>query len=178
MPDPELVERVDALGVVGFEEVAYRHMGAGYPPLSGEGARIAGGRWNPPDSFPVLYMGLDLPTIVAEFYRSAERHGRPPENLLPRRLYRYEVRLSAVLDLREESALRAVELDDADLRGDDPRACQAVGEAAHYLGLEGILAPSAVGSGDILAAFYSKLRGGSVIRDVASELWTSLPRRA
>lgn len=175
MPDPELVERVDSLGVVEFEEVAFRHMGPGYPPLSGEGARIAGGRWNPPNSFPVLYMGLDLETIVAEFYRAAQRHGRPPEDFLPRKLCRYDVRLSAALDLREQPVLSAVELTDADLRGNDLRACQAIGEAAHYLGLEGILAPSAVGPGVILATFYSKLRGGSFVRDVAEELWTSPP---
>jgi len=176
MPDPELVERVDALGSTSFEGHAYRHMGPGYPPLSGEGARISGGRWNPPGSFPALYMGLDVPTVMAEFYRAAQRHLRPPQDLLPRRLYQYEIHLAAVLDLRPPMSRDAAGVSDRDLRGDDLRRCQAVGEAAHYLGLEGLLAPSAVGQGDVLVVFYSRLRAGSSVEVVGDELWSSLPR--
>ena len=36
---------------------AFRHMATGWDdPLSGEGARIHGDRFNPPDKFPVLYL--------------------------------------------------------------------------------------------------------------------------
>lgn len=175
MPDPELVERIDSLGSVEFSGDAYRHLGPGYQPLSGEGARNRGGRWNPPESFPVLYMALDIPTITAEFYRAAERQGMRSEDLLPRKVYRYEVRLVALLDLRRKSALETVGLTEALVRGDDLRPCQVIGESAHYLGLEGLLAPSAVGPGPVLAVFYSKLRAGSFVRDVAEETWTSLP---
>jgi len=50
-----------------------------------------------------------------------------------------------------------------------------VGEAAHYLGLEGLLAPSAVGQ-DVLVVFSSRLRAGSSVEVVGDELWSSLPR--
>ncbi|MHB8513142.1 MAG: RES family NAD+ phosphorylase [Actinomycetota bacterium] len=175
MPDLELVERVDSLGSVAFAGDAFRHLGPGYPPLSGEGARVLGGRWNPPDSFPVLYMGLDIATITAEFYRSATRNGMPPEAMLPRKVLRYEIQLSAVLDLRLERARDAIGLTNADTAGDDLGPCQSIGEAAHYLGLEGILAPSAAGLGSVLAVFYAKLRAASFIRDHEYDTWTSLP---
>src|SRR6266511_1404509 len=178
MPDPEVVERVDALGVSSFVGEGYRHMGPGYPPLSGEGARVRGGRWNPPNSFPTLYLALDLETLGAEFHRAAEREGLQPEALLPRRVYRYEIRLAAVLDLRDARALDAAGLTDADIESDDLRACQAVGEAGHYLGSEGILAPSAVGPGDVLAIFYSRLRAGSSVTHFELKTWTSLPARS
>jgi RES domain-containing protein len=121
---------------------------------------------------------LDVPTVVAEFYRGAERHGQPPENLIPRRVYRYEISLAAALDLRESVALATVGLTEGDIQGDDLSACQAVGEAAHYLAMEGIVAPSAAGPGEIVAVFYSRLRMGSAMRDVDFVEWTSLPSRS
>jgi RES domain-containing protein len=175
MPEPELVERIDELGSLGFTGETYRHIGPQYPPLSAEGSRVSGARWNPPESFPVLYMGLDVPTVIAEFYRLVARQDRQPDDLLPRRLYRYEVHLSSVLDLRQGSARNALGLSDADLSSNDLRACQAAGEAAHYLGLEGILAPSAVGPGHVLAVFYGNLKAGSYVHDLDYETWTAVP---
>ena len=61
MPDRTLIERLDALSRVPFEGEAFRHMGPGYGPLDAEGARIHGGRWNPPNSFPV-YPGTSTAT--------------------------------------------------------------------------------------------------------------------
>lgn len=177
MPSPDLVARIEALGSIGFEGEAYRHLGPSYAPLSGQGARIQGGRWNPPDSFPTLYLALDEPTVVAEFYRAAQRQNRPPEDLAPRKLYRYEVRLDSVLDLRSPRALERLDVSEAALRGNDLTRTQAVGKAAHDAGLEGLLAPSAVGPGPILVVFLDRVRAGSFLRHVAESTWDVPPPR-
>ena len=174
MASAELVARIDALGVTAVETVAFRHTSVGTNPRSGTGARIHGGRWNPPSSFATLYLALDADTVAAEFRRAAQRHGLAPEQFLPRELHRFDVRLSAALDLRGARARKAIELSDAALEADDPRRCQEVGEAAHDLGLEAVLAPSSTGPGDVLAVFLEQLRPGAVLDVAATEVWEHL----
>lgn len=173
--DPDLIRLVDDLPRTSFHGTVYRHLGPGHSPTSGEGARIRGGRWNPPDSFPVLYMALSRDAVVAEFYRHAERQGMPPENLLPRRFQEYEVQLSRLLDLREEHVQADLGLTDALIPSDDPSTCQSVGDAAHYAGFEAILAPSATRTGEVLVVFTDTLVAGSLIEVGKSSLWRTLP---
>ncbi len=175
MVDPQLLARVDALDPLALSTQAFRHVAHDRHPLSGTGARLHGGRWNPPDSFATLYLALERPTTVSEFYRLAARQGRAPEDFLPRRMYRYEVSLGAVLDLRDPTARASVELGEAELRSNDAAKCRQIGEAAHYLGLEGILAPSAAGEGTVLAVFFDRLHADSQIRDIDHEPWTAPP---
>jgi RES domain-containing protein len=177
VPSQELVARIDALGATALETVAFRHVSIGTNPRSGTGARINGGRWNPPHSFATLYLGLDVETVVDEFHRLAARQGLTPGDFLPRDLHRFEVRLGAVLDLRTEDAQRTVDLTEVELRSDDPRRCQEVGEAAHSVGLESVVAPSAAGPGTVLAVFLEQLRPGSRLEAVSSERWDEPPRR-
>lgn len=176
MVDHHLLARVDALDPIGLSKQAFRHVAHDRHPLSGSGARLHGGRWNPPDSFSTLYLALERETTVNEFYRLATRQGRAPEDFLPRRMYRYEVALSAVLDLRDPAARASLNLSDPELRANDASKCRQIGESVHYLGLEGILAPSAAGEGTILAVFFDRLHADSQIRDVDHEPWTAPPR--
>lgn len=171
----DIYQAVDSLGSVSHSSRAYRHISPRWTCTSGAGARQAGGRWNPPDSFPVIYTALSERTIVAEFYRFAERSNLPPAILLPRRLCVLQVDLRAVLDLRSADALAAVGLTVAYLEGDDWDLCREVGDAAHKLELEGLLAPSATGAGDILAIFELHLRPQSAVTEVEHRLWTELP---
>lgn len=48
----------------------------------------------------------------------------------------------------------------ADIDDDDWTACQAVGQAAHFLNFGGVLAPSASGAGLVLAAFENRVGPG------------------
>lgn len=173
--DPDLLRRIDELPRVLFRGTAYRHLGLRHSPMAGEGARIRGGRWNPPDSFPVLYMALSQDTVVAEFYRHAERQGMPPENMLPRRFQEYQVELGLLLDLRDKQVRPDLGLTDAVIQSDDPSTCQSVGDAAHYAGFEGIVAPSATGTGEVLAVFTDTLVAGSSIEVGDAEVWLALP---
>jgi RES domain-containing protein len=175
MPDGRLVELVDRLPRSSYAGRVYRHQGPGHPPLNAEGARIHGGRWNPKESFPVLYLAPEEKTVIAEFYRLAERQGMEPASLLPRRLYRYNVRLGAVLDLTDDLAREAVRLDSSDLAADDPSKCQAVGDAAHYAGFEAVRAASAAGPGTVLAVFMDQLKPESFVEPIDFIEWDMLP---
>ena len=114
-------------------------------------------------------------TVVREFFRLAHRMGLAPEDFLPRRFYRYSFELRGLLDLREAEARAAVGLTEANIASDDLGPCQAVGEAAHYLGREGVIAPSATGAGTVLAVFFDRLTAGSSVHDLDYETWESPP---
>lgn len=110
-----------------------------------------------------MYLGIDEPVVIGEFRRLVDRQARTVADFLPRTLYRYELDVRNLLDLRSEAALESVGLALADTRADDLAACQRVGEAAHHGGREGVLAPSATGIGDVLALFIDRLEAGSSV---------------
>lgn len=66
---PDLVDRISTAPRRASSGHGYRQQSPGYDPLSGEGARIQGGRVNPPDSFPVLYLCSTAWCAAAEFIR-------------------------------------------------------------------------------------------------------------
>jgi RES domain-containing protein len=178
MPDGRLLAAIDALEPLALATEAFRHVAHDRHPLSGAGARLHGGRWNPPESFSTLYLALARDTTIAEFNRLAARQGRSPEDFLPRRMYRYEVVLSAVVDLRDPSSRARLDLDEAALRSNDAAHCRKVGATVHRLGLEGILAPSATGQGVVLVVFIDCLHADSHVRDLDYEVWTAPPPRS
>jgi RES domain-containing protein len=167
-----LVARVDRLDRLPFQGPAYRHIEQTRDPLSGAGARTAGGRWNPPESFSVLYLGLATAVVTAEFQRMANRQRREMTDFLPRRLYTYDVRLAAVLEVTDAAMREELGLTDEALAADELSACQEVGSAAHYAGFEGVLAPSATSQGTVLAVFMDNLQGESAVEVVGNRLWT------
>jgi len=171
VPSPKLVASVDRLPATDFAARAFRHQAALYDPLSGRGARINGGRWNPPNSFSVLYLALDEATVALEFHRHAARQGRSVSDFLPRTLYAYDLTLQNILDLRDEEARRAVSVTMTQIASDDLGPCQHIGEAAQHVGREGILAPSATGSGSVLAVFLDSISAGSSIDSHALGSW-------
>jgi RES domain-containing protein len=173
--DRQLLARIDAIEPTPFAGHAFRHLAHDHHPLSGIGARIHGGRWNPPDGFSTLYLALERETTVREFYRLAQRQGRDPEDFLPRRLYRYDIALAALLDLRTSATRATLQLNDSELRSNDATRCQQIGESAHHLGLEGILAPPVTGEGIVLAVFFDHLHADSQVRDLDHEPWIAPP---
>jgi RES domain-containing protein len=173
--DRHLLAGVDTLGSVPLSTVAFRHVAVGRHPLSGAGARLHGGRWNPPGSFSTLYLALEIETTIAELYRLASRQGLIPDDFLPRHMYRYEVSLAAVLDLREQAARAALDLSEPELSSPDATRCRSIGEAANQLGYEGVLAPSATGTGTVLAVFSDRLHADSTVREIDYQVWSAPP---
>lgn len=175
MASPRLVDALDRIDPLPYRGEAYRHLAPRWHPLSGAGARIQGGRWNPPESFATLYLALERGVAAAEFRRMAARVGRPPEDFVPRRLYRYRLDLRAVVDLTGQRAQLPEPLAGIDFAAADPRATQEVGEAAALLGREAIWAPSAAGTGAVFAIFIDRLLPDSIVEPLDFETWESSP---
>jgi len=92
--------------------------------------------------------------------------GLSASDFLPRAFYRIEVIGLAVLDLRSGESLTRAGLSERALALADWTDCQAVAEAAHLLGAQGIVAPSATGIGLVVAAFDDRLESRLVVRDL------------
>lgn len=168
--DPRAVGRMAG---VALTVTAYRNQAAGWDPRSGEGARRRGGRFNPPHSFPVLYLCITRPCVVAELTRQAQRQGLTVADLLPRELWQLNAELTKVLDLTDPSTLRALDISTDDLIRDDHRFTQELGEAAHQHGFNGIRTPSATGVDHVLAILPENLSGVVVVAELI-EVWTAI----
>jgi len=159
--DPDRISRlhtaIDELGAAPFSLVAFRHTGPGRDPLSGAGARLFGGRWNPRDGVATVYLSEPVEACIAEFLRMAEGQGRGAESFLPRELHTIELSAVELVDLTTEDALAAVGLTEIDLRGSAWEPCQTVGAAVEVLGYTGLYAPSATRLGYVIALFETRI---------------------
>lgn len=151
--------RLAATRGVEIALVGYRNQASGFDPRSGEGARRAGGRYNPPHSFPVLYLCTTRPCVVAELTRQARRQGIDVADLLPRELWTVTSSLTNVLDLTNPAVLTALELEPTTLAGDDMRVTREIGEAAYEHRFQAIRSASATGVDDVIAVFTECLSG-------------------
>jgi RES domain-containing protein len=154
--DPRALGRLTG---TALSAVAYRNQAKGFDPRSGDGARRLGGRFNPPHSFPVLYLCLTLPCMAAELTRQAERQGLDVDALLPRELFEISVDLGKVLDLTDVSTLDALGIAPRDLVWADHRLTQEIGEATHEHAFQAIRSPSATGVDNVLAILPENLPG-------------------
>jgi hypothetical protein len=154
-------------------------------PLDGRHAAQRGGRWNPPESFPVVYLCESVEVARANVYRLLEAQPYGPEDLRPEAapvLVRTRVPgdryLNAVTDagLRDLGLPKTYPLDGR--RRPVPRSrCQPIGLRAWEAGLPGIAARSARATGEELAYFgRRKLRRGAV-RRFEEWFWNSAPLR-
>lgn len=164
---------VVALSAASYEGAGYRQQAPEFDPLSGEGARRKGGRFNPPDSFSVLYLCSTRACAVAEFYRAGNRLAIGPEGLLPRHLYRYDIRLDRIVDLTRTESLGQLGIPQSDLVGENHSATRDLGKMAYSLGIQAIRSPSATGRDDVIALFIENI-GSGVINPEWAEVWAIL----
>ena len=155
-------DRVAAASLAPFTGQAWRQLGPRHSPLSGEGARLHGGRFNPPESFPVLYLCRSRSCADGELKRMGERQSIGLAGLLPRRLYRYEVSLFRVLDLTDEVTRRALDIERDVLVRSSWSECQDLGTIAHSLGIQAINSPSATEIGEVLAVLRENVEEGNL----------------
>ena len=150
----DLVEAIDAVGKTRWSGKTFRYTNARREPLSGEGARRFGGRYNPRELFPTVYLAQPVEACMRELERAAENQHLSVERLLsvPQVLHTIGVSEIEVLDLTVPATQALLGLEEADLTGDHA-PCQEVGHAAWFLEFHGVLAPSAVGEGVTLALF-------------------------
>ncbi len=152
-----------------FAGEGWRHLSPRYEPLSGEGARLNGGRFNPPGSSPVLYLCRTRACVVAELRHLGDQQAIGLEGLLPRVVYRYEIELTRVLDLTIDAVRKATGLGSEILTGPDWTACQELGAIAHTLGTQAILSPSATGVDHVLAIFVQHIGLGTLTPTLVEE---------
>jgi len=169
----DLVDRISTAPRRVYSGHGYRQQSPRYDPLSGEGARIQGGRFNPPDSFPVLYVCSTAGCSAAEFMRAANRHPLGPTAFLPRSLYRYDVSLTAVLDLTHAATLAHLDTTLELLVDEDRALTHQIGEVAHQFGYQAVLNASATGVDDVLAVFIENLRSG-ILTPTLDSTWETL----
>jgi RES domain-containing protein len=167
-------ERIATAPHAPYVGEAYRHIAPQWnDPLSGEGARINGGRFNPPDSFPVLYLCSTRSCAVAELRLRGTRLVFGVEGLLPRDLYHYDVTLDRVLDLTSTVTLNHLEVTTDQVVGADLTTPRRIGEAAYATGSQAVLAPSATGVDKVLAFFPELLGSGRLVPELL-ERWESV----
>ena len=144
-------------------------------PLDGRGAATRGGRWNPPESFPVVYLCRSVAVARANVYRLLAGHPYGPEDLRPGAgpvLVATRAPEARYMNAVTDAGLAAVGLSRSyprDGRGRivPHRRCQPIGERAHERGLPGVAArsaaPNAPPGGEELAYFGPRrLRRGAV----------------
>lgn len=174
--DRNLAVAVASCGSVDVSGIFERHVSPSVRPLTGSSS---GGRWGAPGAYSVLYLGRPTESVVVEAHRHLvdDIEGMTGEMVGPRRLLTVEVALTTVLDLRVEGNRAAVGLSSEDLMspvGEHAR-CQRIGQAAHQLGLHGIIAPAATGLGETLAVFELHLPPEEQPALLTEEEWLHLP---
>ena len=149
----ELRERLSELPRSRRKLRAWRAVRPAYDLLSTRGARLHGGRWNPP-GLAVLYAGLEPSVARAERIRTMERQGLPESAAYPLRLGLIGLE-AEVIDLSASGALSALELDEPISILTPVADTRAVGAAAARLGVGALLVPSVTGAGGNLVAFLA-----------------------
>jgi|SRR5450755_4003011 RES domain len=171
--DRNLAAAVSRASIINVSGWFQRHAS---PKIRTVAGSAAGGRWGLPGAYPVIYLGRPSESVVVEAYRHLVDgvEGMRPDLVGPRTVFEVEVVLTQILDLRDLTSLREVGLDQAALLG--PHApCQRVGQAAHQLGLHGVLAPAATEIGETLALFERHLPESELPAVVAISRWGELP---
>lgn len=137
---------------------------------------VNGGRWGPAGAYPVCYLGTPMESVIAEAHRNLVEgvDGMRPELVGPRWCGRLRVDAENVLNLRDRQSRLELGLTDEDLAGPWEK-CQAVGQAAHQLGLHGIIVPAGTRVGLTLALFERHLASAERPMLLEAELWESLP---
>jgi len=155
-------------------------------PLDGRHAAERGGRWNPPESFPVVYLCGSIEVARANVYRRLRGQPYGPEDLRPEGgpiLVRTRVPDDRYLNAVTDAGLQDLGLPktyprDSRRRTVPHRRCQPIGLRAWEAELPGVAARSAAAAaGEELAYFgRRKLRRGA-IRSFEDWFWDSGPLR-
>ena len=110
--------------------------------LTGVGSKTAGGRWNPPKSFPTVYSSLDPYTVLDEVLAHFRYYGFLIESAMPRVIVSVRVRLATVLDLTDGKTRSALRVSERRILDEPWREAQKAGREALDAGL-GTNRPSA-----------------------------------
>lgn len=136
--DHELLDLIDAHQGVAFEGDVWRIVRQERDVLQGY---PAGARWDP-GTFDVLYTSLEREGALAEIQFHLSRQPVFPSKLRSV-LHRLTVKTRRTLKIADLEALESLGISRATYRSLSYERCQEIGDAAQFLGFDGILAPSA-----------------------------------
>ena len=158
--DNTLLDAIEAATATKFEGSVWRVVRGDRDPLR---SSSPGGQWDD-GTFDVLYTSLEADGALAEMYFHIMR-GQP---IFPSQmvfcLFELDVELDRIFELADLTALRALGVDGsrygslqyARKQEEYPRL-QDIGEAAHFLGFEGLIAPSARSECQNLVVFTDRI---------------------
>jgi RES domain-containing protein len=145
---------------IRVKAIVYRVVRDGVDPLVTVGSLKAGGRFNPPNEFAVLYTSFDPATASKEVARGLHQRGIDPLQFPPGSwwVYELEVEIENVLDLTSPEILERIELKSEMLTGADTQVPRSIADEAREKGFEALLVPSAAAADSKnLVIFLDKL---------------------
>ncbi|MBX9797038.1 RES family NAD+ phosphorylase [Sphingomonas sp.] len=155
--DLELLDSLDRHQGVAFRGEVWRIVRAGRDVLQGY---PAGARWDP-GRFDVLYTALERDGALAEIHFHLTRQPVFPSKLQSV-LHRLSVSTRRTLKLADLGAIAELGVSADAYQSLDYAATQAIGDAAYFLGFDGILAPSARWPCQNLILFTDRLGPGDL----------------
>jgi RES domain-containing protein len=161
--DLELLDLIDGHEGIAFEGDVWRIVRAERDVLQGY---PAGGRWDP-GTFDVLYTALARDGALAEIHFHLSQQPVFPSKLRSV-LHRLTVRTARTLRIADLEALEGLGVSRETYPNLTYDRCQAIGDAAQFLGFDGILAPSARWTCQNLVLFVDRF-GPDDLRLVESE---------
>lgn len=162
--DPQMLDALEALPTDSWEGDAWRHMFNDYPPNR---VNLSGARWNP-QGVGAIYAAMDRKTALAEGQHAIDI--QPRRIFRQRVLYRVQLHISDLADLTGEGALKSLGLKISDIESNDFTACQEVGKGAAWLGLGGLLVPSAPHTGSNLVVLVGDLDTDDYLEEIEREV--------
>jgi RES domain-containing protein len=135
--DPELLDEIDKFARTVFEGQVWRVVRESRDVLQ---ASPVGARWDP-GSFDVLYISFDREGALEEIYFHLSR--QPVFPAIPFQIHRIRVRAQKILRLQEMQLLQKLGVDIENYVNMDYSRTQAIGDAAFFLGFDGVIVPSA-----------------------------------
>ncbi len=130
----------------------------------------------------MLYLGRPRESVLVEAYRHLvdDELDSPKElaaAVIERRVLTCEVRVENILDLRPAAVRATLAIAEEDLFSEpgEYERCQAIGAAAHQLGRNGVIAPSASRLGETLALFTTNLPVEQWPTVKSRDIWRGLP---
>ena len=136
--DRELLDALDAHKGIAFDGDVWRIVRQGRDPVQGS---AAGARWDPA-LFDVIYSSLAREGALAEIHFHLSRQPVFPSKLVSV-LYRISICTKRTLKFADMAALESVGVAAATYGDLDYRRTQEIGDAAFFLGFDGLMAPSA-----------------------------------
>lgn len=161
MPDRPNLSALPAIGAVSFSGSVYRVVPGALRDkiLSTEGNRYYPGRYHIAGETGILYTSLERDLAIRELGRHASR-ANLQGGLASGKI---KVKLQKVLDLTQAAVLAKLGLSKEALVSPDCSITQAVSHQARKAGFQGLLVPSATGSGVNLVIFENNLAEGCLI---------------